>query len=183
MERVLNVAWIRLTKWFLILTIILGAGYILNFMLNNQRYSSAPQTQEPLQAGQVPGQETMEESRMSLEQISSVINQRDIFQAKAETAISSGQAAAAPTGELPANLKVVGILVGRPSQIIIEDATIRQTYFINEGETQGGIRLQRVDPDKFVINYLDQDIAININQAVKGEPSVVNPIINNVQIP
>jgi len=69
-------------------------------------------------------------------------------------------------GQLPANLKIVGVLIAHPSQIIIEDTLIHKTYFIDEGNPQAGIKIVQVGHDghdRMVINYQGQDIYVPIN--------------------
>ena len=70
--------------------------------------------------------------------------------------------------ELPANLKVVGVVIGQPSEIIIEDTSARQTYFILEGQSQGGIMLQRISNGQAVLSYQGKNIIVK----VKGSRAV-----------
>ena len=86
---------------------------------------------------------------------------RDIFSLTPDTA-APGAVANTPKGQLPANLKVVGIVVSKPSQIIIEDSSANTTYFVTEGNPQGSIKIVKVSPDQMVINYQGQDIDVPI---------------------
>ncbi len=88
---------------------------------------------------------------------------RDIFSL---TAVGpSGAVENTPKGQLPAHLKIVGILIAHPSQIIIEDSFAHKTYFIDEGNPQAGIKIVRVNKDQMVINYQGQDIPVPINKS------------------
>ena len=77
---------------------------------------------------------------------------------------TSGAIENTPKGQLPSNLKVVGIVVARPSQIIIEDSLANQTYFIDEGTTQAGIRIKNVERDQMTINFRGEDIPIPVTK-------------------
>jgi len=92
----------------------------------------------------------------------SIGQERDVFSLASEA--PSGTIINTPKGQLPNNLKVVGILIGHPSQIIIEDSLSNKTYFINEGNVQAGIRIEQVSVDKMIINYQGQDIPIPITK-------------------
>ncbi len=87
---------------------------------------------------------------------------RDIFSL---TAVGpSGAVENTPKGQLPDHLKIVGILIAHPSQIIIEDAAVNKIYFIDEGNPQAGIKMVRVSKDQMIINYQGQDIPVPINK-------------------
>lgn len=88
---------------------------------------------------------------------------RDIFSMNTENS-SSGAVANTPKGQLPDHLKIVGILVANTSQIIIEDTSSNQTYFIEEGHSQAGIKIVRVGKDQMIINYQGGDISVPIKK-------------------
>lgn len=88
---------------------------------------------------------------------------RDVF-SLSDAVGPSGEFENTPKGQLPAHLKVVGILVSNPSQIIIEDTYVNKTYFIDEGQTQAGIKIAKVNKDQMIINYQGQDIALPITK-------------------
>ena len=87
---------------------------------------------------------------------------RDIF----SSASRLPAAAVALSGNgLPDNYKVVGIIVGNPSEVVIEDNQTKQTYFIQQGQTQGGISLERVENGQAFLNYQGKEIAIKVKDA------------------
>jgi hypothetical protein len=88
---------------------------------------------------------------------------RDLF--SITPAVSpNGPGESTPKGQLPAHLKIVGIVIAHPAQIIIEDSLLNQTYFIDEGNPQAGIKIVKVGKDKMVINYQGQDIDVSVNK-------------------
>jgi len=91
------------------------------------------------------------------------VQARDIF-SLGQAAGTSGAVENTPKGQLPDHLKVVGILIANPSQIIIEDNSANKTYFIDEGRPQAGIKIVRVNNNQMVINYQGQDISVPITQ-------------------
>ena len=88
---------------------------------------------------------------------------RDIF-SPATTVTPTGTVVSTPKGQLPGNLKVVGIIIANPSQIIIEDNMANKTYFISEGPAQDGFKIVRVGRDQMVLNYQGQDIDVPITK-------------------
>ncbi|MBF0503703.1 MAG: hypothetical protein HQL14_01245 [Candidatus Omnitrophica bacterium] len=88
---------------------------------------------------------------------------RDIF--SSPTAIGpSGNVEITPKGQLPAHLKIVGILIAGTSEVIIEDTLAHMTYFIDQGKPQAGIRIVRVNKNQLIINYQGQDIPLAIHK-------------------
>jgi len=87
---------------------------------------------------------------------------RDIF--SMTTQAPSGPVENTPKGQLPNHLKIVGVLIAHPSQIIIEDTLANKTYFIDEGAPQAGIKIVQVGRDQMVINYQGQDIPVPVNK-------------------
>jgi type II secretory pathway component PulC len=88
---------------------------------------------------------------------------RDIF--SLTPAVSpSGAVENTPKGQLPVHLKIVGILIAHPSQIVIEDSFANKTYFIDEGNPQAGIKIAKVGKDQMIINYQGQDIVVPISK-------------------
>ena len=88
---------------------------------------------------------------------------RDIF--SLDTAVTStGTGESAPKGQLPEHLKIVGIVIAHPSQIIVEDSLAHKTYFIDEGAPQAGIKIMQVNKNQMTINYQGQDISVAIHK-------------------
>jgi len=88
---------------------------------------------------------------------------RDIF--SLTTTVSSSSAVEnTPKGQLPDHLKVVGILIAHPSQIIIEDTSSNTTYFIDDDHPQDGIKMLKAGPDQIIINYQGQDIIVPVTK-------------------
>lgn len=88
---------------------------------------------------------------------------RDIFSSYSAVE-TSGSGENTPKGQLPAHLKIVGVLIADISQVIIEDASAKQTYFIDEGSSQAGIKVVQAHKDRVVINYQGQDIAVPVTK-------------------
>lgn len=88
---------------------------------------------------------------------------RDIFSISASDNLS-GAVENTPKGQLPDHLKIVGILIAHPSQIIIEDKLAKKTYFIDEENPQAGIKIARVYKNLMILNYQGQDISVPIHK-------------------
>jgi hypothetical protein len=88
---------------------------------------------------------------------------RDIFSFSTDTG-GPGADESTPKGQLPAHLKIVGVVVADKSQVIIEDAFAKQTYFIDEGTSQAGIKIVQVGAKQVLINYRGEDISIPVTK-------------------
>lgn len=95
--------------------------------------------------------------------VSSSGQMRDVFSLTQEVS-PTGAVVNTPKGQLPDHLKVVGIVIGHPSQIIIEDSFNHQTYFIDEGTPQNGIKIAQVQKKQMIINYQGQNISVPISK-------------------
>jgi type II secretory pathway component PulC len=84
---------------------------------------------------------------------------RDIFSSSPQ---ASAFVPSAGTSELPANLKVVGIVVGTPSEVIIEDTSARQTYFIIQGQSEAGITLESIKDGQVLLSYQGNRVVVKI---------------------
>ena len=87
---------------------------------------------------------------------------RDIFSLSTDS--NGGVVEATPKGQLPSHLKVVGIVISHPSQIIIEDSAVNKTYFVDEAHADGGIKIVKVGTDQMIINYQGQDISVAVSK-------------------
>lgn len=93
---------------------------------------------------------------------------RDIFYAPvpvvAAAAEAPGELPAQVSTAIPSHLKVVGVLIGNPSEVIIEDTNAKQTYFIREGKPQAGIGIEEVNRNEIVIKVEGRNVSIPIGR-------------------
>jgi type II secretory pathway component PulC len=90
--------------------------------------------------------------------------QRDIFSFSSAPAEKSPNDAPA-AGAWPANLKIVGVMIGaNPSEVIIEDAQTQQTYFLKEGETSGVFKVLHISKTSVAIEYQGQSFEVGLQQ-------------------
>ncbi len=73
-----------------------------------------------------------------------------------------------PVGQLPANLKVTGILTGSSPEVVLEDSSTNQVYFVNERSTDG-ISISEVQQDKILLNYHGQIVEVKMKGSLKDE--------------
>ena len=95
------------------------------------------------------------------------INQRDIFSATTGNAQSQPAlqtAAGSSVAQLPASYKIVGIVLGKPSEVVIEDTSLKQTLFMLEGETQGDIKVEHIDKDGVTLIFQGQTQQLKIKE-------------------
>jgi len=89
--------------------------------------------------------------------------QQTVIQENADT-VSSSNAVSVTTSALPDHVKVVGIIVGKPSEIVIEDTQTQQTFFIQEGQAQGDFAMERVDNGRVIVSFRGQNFQIPLSQ-------------------
>ncbi len=159
---------LKFSEYALVLVIVAAAGYIGYFFLTHKNDQPAVLKMSSSAEEKSPEGFRLETKPYAFYE--SRIKGRDIF-GFAAPAAADPAASGTPSGELPAHLKVVGIVIAYPAQVIIEDTDAHQTYFIEEGKAQAGIKIERAAKDKIFINYQNQSIAI----AVKGNHANVQP--------
>lgn len=88
-----------------------------------------------------------------------VITTRDVF-SSVEMPTDLLQTSTSIAGTLPGNFKIVGIVIGKPSEIIIEDSATRQTYFLKESERAAGIEVERFKGQEVLLKYQGQGVSV-----------------------
>ena len=91
---------------------------------------------------------------------------RDIF-SNDPTAADVAANPITPAGQLPSNLRIVGIVLAKTPEIIIEDASARQTYFIRQGQVSNNISFKRVEGNTLWLEYQGQEIAVPVKKNLK----------------
>ncbi len=86
----------------------------------------------------------------------SVLKRRDLFDTSFVPVDFNNLQKAAPSADLPANLKVVGIILGATPEVIIEDTTNKQTYFLQKDRTENGISIQDITANEVTLTYQGQ---------------------------
>ena len=168
MALTLNWSLFKYLKRFFIVLTLACAVYTAYFLLINSNV--------PVQVDNVPPvtEEVVLTPQLELklpayETAASVVQSRDIFSSSPIPASATGTADQTPTGQLPSNLKVVGIVIAHPSQIIVEDTSSKQSYFINEDKPQAGISIARIEKDQIIINYQGQSISVPVNNPTASD--------------
>lgn len=153
-------------RWFMILErvflgVLIGTAlYIIYFYTthHNQNYmiarSSAAKTIQ-IKIPEMPSYDTYYANIKKRDLFSSLINSADLAGLSAATVAS---------GFLPSNFKVVGIVLSKPAEVILEDTNSKQTIFIKQGQAQNGIGIDRVDGKQVTLNYQGQQIQIGLKE-------------------
>jgi hypothetical protein len=63
--------------------------------------------------------------------------------------------------QLPAQFKVVGLVLDGKAQLILEDTQLKRTYFITQARGDGGFTLVRGDQGRVEVNYQGQTYIIS----------------------
>ena len=91
------------------------------------------------------------------------LKKRNIFDyGSADT--SAGTTPAAPAGQLPEHLKVVGIILADKPEVVIEDTQSKQTYFVQEGQKTGDLEIERIKGNSVVLLYQGQTIEVEAHK-------------------
>jgi len=150
-------------RLFILLTLACVAYIIYSFLFKNQD-SSMSETMTVPHAKADSSTALSPAPVLDLKAYSSVSSSqvRDIFSLTPANPL--GPLVSTPKGQLPDYLKVVGVLIAHPSQIVIEDTSTHTTFFIDEGHVQNGIKIVKADKDKMTINYQGQDILLPVTK-------------------
>jgi hypothetical protein len=92
-----------------------------------------------------------------------VTNARDVFSPAPAGSATAGMVEDT-SAQLPSYLKIVGIVIGHPSQLIVEDKLVNQTYFIQEGSPHAGIKIVKASRKQMIIDYQGQDISLAVHR-------------------
>ena len=114
------------------------------------------------QQSSFPSTDSKENISVVDDNLVALVAKRDLFNA---VLMPKDLNAALPTqlpNSLPVNFKVVGVILGNPSQIVIEDSNTHQTHFITKGNQSEGIDLLDVNRSQAVIQYQGQEITLPI---------------------
>ena len=90
--------------------------------------------------------------------------QRDLFGlAPLGAGTSDGNFVNSDGQSLPPHLMIVGVVIGHPSEVIIEDTQANQTFFVKEGQTVGAITLERASKQRVSLMYQGQPIEVELH--------------------
>lgn len=93
---------------------------------------------------------------------SDVLEQRDLFNVGGVSSEPNLVNMASMSNFLPGNFKVVGVVIGDPSQLAIEDANTRQTYFIAKGSQVQGITVVDINRQEARVLFQGQNIMLSL---------------------
>ncbi len=163
MVNILTLPLIRLAQRLSMILTVCCFLYVVIYLFSKDQDNASSQTRDI-----IPSTSTAMVAPVSVLDLNPYVaspNARDIFSMDTTAGPAGTQAVQnTPKGQLPDHLKVVGILVADPAQIIIEDTSANTTYFIEQGHPQAGIRIVRVNKDQMIINYQGQDIPVPIHK-------------------
>lgn len=160
-------------EYFFILLTILCIGYVGSFYLSQNKMTDNQAAVSTADSADVNADDRVDVQDLKpYDFYAKQIDTRDVFiplkQAKPVEVKSFG-------GQLPSNFKVVGIILAKPVQVIIEDQTAHQTYFITEDAPVNGIGIKSVSGDAIVLNYQGQSIQVNIKGNQVNVPPPTDP--------
>jgi len=64
--------------------------------------------------------------------------------------------------EILANLNLLGIITGDNNQAIIEDKTLKKTYFLYKGDSLGDLKVYDIKESAVILDYKGEKIELNI---------------------
>lgn len=92
-------------------------------------------------------------------------SQIDVFSSlTAVSDASNNNVSLSPTGQLPENIKVVAVMRGAVSTVVLEDVAQTRTYFLEEKKAQGDFLLHSVDAERAIIAYQGQTIEVPLKK-------------------
>ncbi|MBF0490276.1 MAG: hypothetical protein HQL15_06600 [Candidatus Omnitrophica bacterium] len=153
---------LKTSEHLFLLLIILSIGYMGYFFFNQNKMMNSLAVLPPEASIDLNNRDTMvsmTEAR-SYDVFTNQIDARDIFSSPKQENLAKQSN---PAGQLPDNLKVVGIVFANPVQVVIEDTTNHQTFFIEQGAApENGISIKSALKDKVILMYQGQDIEVQV---------------------
>jgi hypothetical protein len=160
-------AWpiIRLIQRLSVVLTLCCCAYVILFLLSQSHNNFLPENSKvvPLKGIDLTSSSAAFDLR-PYQETGQMAQARDIFSLNTSVS-SSGDIENTAQGQFLDHLRIVGILISHPSQIIVEDSLAKKTYFIDEGTSQAGIKIVRVGKERMIINYQGQDISVPINRS------------------
>jgi len=154
---------IRLVQRLSMVLTLGSCAYMIFFLFSGNQDNSMSKSSIAVPAKEIGLVSTTPAFDLKPYDASANLQARDIFSVSADVS-PSGAVENTPKGQLPKHLKIVGILLANPSQIVIEDSFANKTYFIDKDNPQLGIKMVRVGKDQMVINFQGQDIIVPITK-------------------
>ncbi len=65
-------------------------------------------------------------------------------------------------GEILGNLNLLGIISGENNQAIVEDKTLKKTYFLYKGDSFGDLKVYDIKESSVILDYNGEKIELNI---------------------
>ena len=93
--------------------------------------------------------------------------QRDLFSSVQNNAVASPHTSTGPpetTEGFPSHLRVTAIVLGNPSDVVIEDKNTKSSLFLKEGESAGDLKVLQVSKDAVSINYFGKKYQLTVER-------------------
>jgi len=153
-------------RWFMILERVLlvafamTCSYIVYFMVTHNNLSFSPE----LSGSAVKPAEVTVFEIPPYEIYAVKIKKRDLFSSSINSSDFAQLSGTFSEGALPSNLKVVGIILGKPVEVVLEDTALHQTIFIKQGQINNNISIEKVDGQQLILNYQGQQVSILLKE-------------------
>jgi len=159
----ISLSLIRIAQQFFILIAVAAIGYIGFFLWASQKENTTPlplETMTSSVANALPAEELIPVKPFSL--YAAQIKERDLFNVTVKPVEEPKEKIV--DGQLPSHLKVVGIALGNPTQVVIENTMEQQTFFIAQGQEKDGIMIDHIDRHAVFLNYQGHLVEVNLRQ-------------------
>ena len=162
-----TVAILKTIEGALVLTVCIVIGYIAFALFLKKDQLRIP---NEVYHAAVPAAEGQEPSTLqSLKPYSfyaEELEKKDIFGFVAPGSVK-GAGAKGPESakvELPSNFKIVGVIVGHPSEVIIEDTQAKETFFLQEGKQLGDFEIEHAEKEKVALKYQGKSFNVDLKK-------------------
>lgn len=164
MERAVFLAPVRVGKRVFIFLTFALVVYIF-YLINTRPWRLPPVKETPL--SQQEGLPVVDPLQIKPdESLDTILKGRSIF-STTDNLIWDQEA---PSGQLPGNYKITGIVIAHPVEVVIEDTSRKESYFISEGRPAGGFSIGFIEKDRIILNYQGQSFSLPVNTKPFNEP-------------
>jgi len=158
--RLLNFLSFKTLNVFLVSLLIMFSTYSLVNLLNPAK----PRTQEDSR----PAEETQKQQEIKISKPKDYdyyykqFSKRDIFNAPLTPDKTEASNVSASLKEATKNFKLVGVILGKQPQAIIEDKATKMTHFLNKGDSLDKIQVKDILESKVILSSAGEDIELSL---------------------
>ena len=151
---------LKLANHLLVIIVFIAAGYIgVKYFSQAEKKNEDAELAVPAPKPKAEPKNLVVPETKPFSFYQSVMEQRDIFQSPWDKATAVATAAA-PAADLAKQLKLVGIVLDKNPQAVIENVKTKETLFLSVGDSVENAVLQEIHEDKVLFLYNEESVEL-----------------------